>query len=459
MAPKKGKTSPSKAPALVQIEEQPTVELTYEKGELREYINTSLSDDVLKQRDSSNLIERLLVGSLAFFALYTRFKDLSFPNSVVFDEVHFGGFAKKYINKAFFMDVHPPLAKLLFAFVAVLGGFKGDFDFAKIGDVYPDSVPYVLMRQLPALLGVGTVVLCYLTLRVSGVHQFIAFFTSALLIVENANITVSRYILLDSPLIFFIAASAYSLKKLEIAKPFSFTWYKALIASGISLGLSISSKWVGLFTIAWAGAITLYNLLFVIADLKVSAKQLTAQVALKSSALLGLPLIVYLLSFYIHISVLTKEGDGAPFMSPAFRTSFEDSSIPKQTYADVGVSSVVTLRHVNTRGGYLHSHDFLYEGGSKQQQITLYPHLDNNNKWSIELYNVSGEPFEFVPITDDHQSVKLTGKMKLPVMVMTDLTVIQMMTSLLKLLRNIVFQVLPKKDSVPLILSLDYTML
>ncbi|GME86773.1 unnamed protein product [[Candida] boidinii] len=87
-------------------------------------------------------------------------------------------------------------------------------------------------------------------------------------------------------------------------------------------------------------------------------------------------------------------------MSPAFRSSFEDSPIPKQAYADVGVSSVVTLRHVNTRGGYLHSHDFLYEGGSKQQQITLYPHLDNNNKWSIELYNVSGEPFEFVPITD-----------------------------------------------------------
>ncbi|GME92495.1 unnamed protein product [[Candida] boidinii] len=154
MAPKKGKSSSSKTPVPVQIEEKPTAELTYEKGELREYINSSLSDDVLKQRDPSNFIERILVGSLAFFALYTRFKDLSFPDSVVFDEVHFGGFAKKYIKNAFFMDVHPPLAKLLIAFVAVLGGFKGDFDFAKIGDVYPDSVPYVLMRQLPALFGV-----------------------------------------------------------------------------------------------------------------------------------------------------------------------------------------------------------------------------------------------------------------------------------------------------------------
>jgi dolichyl-phosphate-mannose--protein O-mannosyl transferase len=47
------------------------------------------------------------------------------------------------------------------------------------------------------------------------------------------------------------------------------------------------------------------------------------------------------------------------------------------------MGSTVTIRHVNTQGGYLHSHPHNYPGGSKQQQITLYPHIDANNEWRI----------------------------------------------------------------------------
>ncbi len=50
-----------------------------------------------------------------------------------FDEVHFGGFAAKYIRQKFFMDVHPPLAKLLITLAAFVGGFDGEFDFKDIG--------------------------------------------------------------------------------------------------------------------------------------------------------------------------------------------------------------------------------------------------------------------------------------------------------------------------------------
>jgi dolichyl-phosphate-mannose--protein O-mannosyl transferase len=50
-----------------------------------------------------------------------------------FDEVHFGGFASKYIRQVFFMDVHPPLAKLLITLAAKVGGFDGNFDFKDIG--------------------------------------------------------------------------------------------------------------------------------------------------------------------------------------------------------------------------------------------------------------------------------------------------------------------------------------
>ena len=48
----------------------------------------------------------------------------------------FGGFASKYIKGRFFMDVHPPLAKMLIALCGWLAGFNGDFDFKDIGKDY-----------------------------------------------------------------------------------------------------------------------------------------------------------------------------------------------------------------------------------------------------------------------------------------------------------------------------------
>jgi dolichyl-phosphate-mannose-protein mannosyltransferase len=45
--------------------------------------------------------------------------------------------------------------------------------------------------------------------------------------------------------------------------------------------------------------------------------------------------------------------------------------------------SLVTIRHLETSGGYLHSHSADYPEGSTQQQVTLYPFKDQNNWWRI----------------------------------------------------------------------------
>ena len=50
-----------------------------------------------------------------------------------FDEVHFGKFAGKYIKTRYYVDVLPPLAKLLITLAGWMFGYNGDFDFKDIG--------------------------------------------------------------------------------------------------------------------------------------------------------------------------------------------------------------------------------------------------------------------------------------------------------------------------------------
>ena len=81
------------------------------------------------------------------------------------------------------MDVHPPLAKLLLTLAGWLAGFDGEFDFKDIGKDYVEpGVPYVAMRMLPALMGVMTVPMIFLTLKAVGCKTMTATMGACLLI-------------------------------------------------------------------------------------------------------------------------------------------------------------------------------------------------------------------------------------------------------------------------------------
>jgi dolichyl-phosphate-mannose-protein mannosyltransferase len=79
---------------------------------------------------------------------------------------------------------------------------------------------------------------------------------------ENGLIANNRLILLDPPLLFFTSLTVlmwinfYNQRR----KPFQFWWYIWLAATGAGLGLTVSCKWVGLFTIATIGTSTIKNL-------------------------------------------------------------------------------------------------------------------------------------------------------------------------------------------------------
>ncbi|SSD59841.1 probable Dolichyl-phosphate-mannose--protein mannosyltransferase 1 [Saccharomycodes ludwigii] len=379
----------------------PVVDFDFKKGPERPFIVTAPPKKISALRTPNSLVEWFGIALLMGITLFVRLYNLSYPDSVVFDEVHFGKFASKYIRGSFFFDVHPPLAKLLFAGVGSLAGFRGDFDFENIGDFFPSTTPYVAMRFFAGICGSLTVLFMYLTLRCSGVKPWISFLASFCFILENAFVTISRYILLDSPMVCFIAAAAYAYKRFELYNETSFKAIKSLICCGIALGLSLSSKWVGLFTISWVGVLCALKLWFMLGDLNRPVCATIKSAGLLASLLLGIPLVIYLFSFYIHFQTLIYDSEASSFFSSAFRSTLINNQIPKNILADVGVGSTITIRHVNTMGGYLHSHDIPYESGSEQQQITLYPHLDMNNDWLVELYDEPNVvPTSFQNITD-----------------------------------------------------------
>jgi dolichyl-phosphate-mannose-protein mannosyltransferase len=202
----------------------------------------------------------------------------------------FGGFASKYIKGKFFMDVHPPLAKLLITLAGFLAGFDGGFDFKDIGKDYLEpGVPYVAMRLLPAICGILTVPTMFLTLKAAGCKTTTALLGAGLIIfgmnyrtrsviqslilyLENGLLTQSRLILLDSPLIAFTAMTALAWTSFTNqheqgpSKAFAPIWWFWLAATGVSLGATVSVKWVGLFTIAWVGSLTVLQLWTLLGD-------------------------------------------------------------------------------------------------------------------------------------------------------------------------------------------------
>ncbi|TDL15830.1 glycosyltransferase family 39 protein [Rickenella mellea] len=326
---------------------------------------------------------RLLLVVVVIAAGVRMFR-LSRPNSVVFDEVHFGKFASKYIKTRYYVDVHPPLAKLLITLAAFVSGYDGNFDFKDIGKVY-ENVPYVAMRMVPATLGVAVIPLTYLTLRALECRATTALLGSLFITFENGLITQSRHILLDSPLIFFTALTTFlwvGFTNEDRHKPFTEQWWLWLTLTGLSLGAVVSCKWVGLFTIATVGFATLHQLWTLLGDLRVTPRLFMKHFMARALCLIVVPILFYMAMFEIHFLILENSGDGDGFMSSEFQHTLGGRGM-QDTFADVAIGSTVTIRHVNTQGGYLHSHAHNFPTGSKQQQITLYPHRDANNNWLI----------------------------------------------------------------------------
>ncbi|KAL4969272.1 dolichyl-phosphate-mannose-protein mannosyltransferase [Aspergillus stella-maris] len=344
---------------------------------------------------SSEWDYRLAITILTVLAFITRFYKISYPDQVVFDEVHFGKFASYYLRRTYFFDVHPPFAKLLLAFTGWLVGYDGHFLFENIGESYIENkVPYVALRAMPAALGALTIPVIFLIMWESGYSLPACVLASGLILFDNAHIGEDRLILLDSTLVITMALSIlcyirfYKLRH----EPFGRKWWKWLLLTGVSLSCVISTKYVGVFTFVTIGSavmVDLWNLL----DIRrpggaLSMFEWSKHFAARAFSLIVIPFFFYLFWFQVHFAILTQSGPGDDFMTPAFQETLGDNAMASQSVS-IEYFDSISMRHKDTKV-FLHSHPdtypLRYDDGrisSQGQQVTGYPYNDTNNHWQI----------------------------------------------------------------------------
>ncbi|BGP29202.1 Dolichyl-phosphate-mannose--protein mannosyltransferase 2 [Rhodotorula toruloides] len=316
-------------------------------------------------------------------SLFTRLYRIGANNTVVWDEAHFGKFGAYYLNRTFYFDVHPPLGKMLVGLAGALSGFNGSFDYPS-GAVYPDHVPFHAMRIMLALPGVAMVPLAWGTAVELRMTKWGRHIVTLMVLTDLAWLAISRFVLLDSLLLFFTFTTVYCLACFnnQQRRPFEEDWWIWLTLTGISIGCVCSVKWVGMFVTALVGLYTVEDLWNKFGDLRMSFRTYARHWVARILCLIVIPFFVYALTFKIHFLILNHSGPGDSQMSSLFQAHLHGNDFA-QNPLEPAFGSRITLKNMGYGGGLLHSHVQTYPVGSQQQQVTCYHYKDENNDWVL----------------------------------------------------------------------------
>ncbi|KAJ1889391.1 Protein O-mannosyltransferase 2, partial [Kickxella alabastrina] len=264
--------------------------------------------------------ERTIIIALTLIAAFTKLYRIGRRDNVSWDEAHFGKFGAYYLNRTFYHDVHPPLAKMLVGLSELMAGHNGTFNF-KGGHTYPAYVNYVFMRIFNALFGIALTPMAYWTCRQLRMPVSFAAMAALFVTFDNAICVMSRFILLDAPLLGFTALAATMLSCFyrQRAHPFSDKWWQYLLLLGVSLGLVASAKWVGLFAVSLVGLYTVIELYEMFCNTRMSMRTYLHHWAARGVALIVIPMCIYMFCFKLHFLILDRYDSSANFMPMGFQ--------------------------------------------------------------------------------------------------------------------------------------------
>ncbi|KAF5101995.1 hypothetical protein DV451_002018 [Geotrichum candidum] len=335
---------------------------------------------------------------LTVITLIARLWNISNPPEVVHEEAIIGSRINNYMTGRFFYDAQPPLVPMIYYYVANSLGYPGQFDFSRFNSYIGHVYPYFELRLFSALLGVAVVILTFLTLKLTGMGRRSATVGAIMVAFESSFVIQHRYIFAEPVSLFFLAVAVYLWKLLELQQPLGLKWHAVASLLGLTLGALVSSKTEGWYTVIGVFLASSYQLWWSFGDIKQRFPfvRFTFNAGFRAFYFYFIPYLFLAITTAVHLNMLPGTGEGTPFVSGQFQSSFINFPNEK-VVSPVGIGSFISLRHVKTNV-YLHSHDEFYKSGSRQQQVTGYGYRDLNNIWFVENVSVSAgnphtEPF------------------------------------------------------------------
>lgn len=250
-----------------------------------------------------------LLSSLFVVAFAVRLWNIHLPDSVVFDELHFGRFVKRYRDGSYFFDIHPPLAKLILAAVSYLFCNDPTLDYEDVAVPYGET-DYVALRVTSALFGAGVVPVIYAICREMGMAVPAAIVPAIMQLFDSLVIIESRLILLDAQLVFFIGVCLLCALKLWGARKKSRARWMYLIATALFGAAAFSVKWTAAPTSLLVALVSASGLIF-----PCQGKLDFIEIAVAGAIAISF----YLSTFAIHFKLLPRTGDGDAFMLVPFQ--------------------------------------------------------------------------------------------------------------------------------------------
>jgi dolichyl-phosphate-mannose-protein mannosyltransferase len=180
----------------------------------------------------------LLLGAIALVAALFRLPGLGYPAEEYFDEVYHAKTALQYLRGEPPTEwVHPPTAKLLIAVGVALFGYE----------------PWA-WRLAPALAGISLAPVFFLLARRVLATERAAVLATLLLLLDGVYLVQSRVAMTNVFAVLFQLLSALLLVRAVTAERLALG---PMAATGLALGLALSTRWTSLFAWGFLGLVFL----------------------------------------------------------------------------------------------------------------------------------------------------------------------------------------------------------